>query len=354
MIRHYITWALAATLVLSMSACMPPPEPPVPDRGYLNIRNHIDHTKPCLVAKFAVVPVKLAQDAVYVPLKLNDVFTVGFLDTGSDTTMLTPTMAFMAKVPIDLKQPSHRGYGVAGGFNVQLAWVQKVQVGGILYGTPRQVGVVNFFGSDSDKVGMLVGGNMLDGFDWDIDFPHEKMTAFRTQNCHDIDPLWDTKSTALPITRGLDGGFTPMANLFGLPMNITIPVQFDNGALNAVFDTGARVSYLSRAGARKAGIRRAELERDPIVEMKAINGAAKQVRRHIVPELVVGEDLVRNFTVYVAEDFSSNDEPDMILGMNWIATHHVWLSYTTDSLYIDSGEKKPFFWKPAPKLDGPT
>jgi hypothetical protein len=54
--------------------------------------------------------------------------------------------------------------------------------------------------------------------------------------------------------------------------------------------------------------------------------------------------------VYVPETANKGDQLEMILGMDWIATHRLWLSYTTDSLYIDSGEKKPASWKPAPKL----
>jgi predicted aspartyl protease len=342
--------AIAVALMLSASACQPkPPEPPVPDRSYLLRRNAVDPTKPCLIAKFAVVPLKLFHNIAFVPVKVNDVFTYGILDTGSDGTLLTPAMVKAAKIAPDPKQRPYRAYGMAGGFSMQVVLADSFQIGGLKLTHPNPSGVVDFVNSNNEKVGALIGSNLIGALDWDIDFTSGQMTSYETQNCHDIDPLWETKSTGVPLTRGTDRKFTALANLLGLNANVTLPVEFDGGSLTAVFDTGTGQSYLTREGAHKAGITNAQLDRDPIVVLTAINGKTRKVRRHTVSEFVVGEDLQRNFPVEVAEYFNRNDQYDMILGMDWIARHHIWLSYTTDSLYIDSGEKKPPAWRPTPK-----
>jgi Aspartyl protease len=345
--------AIALALMLSASACQPQPsDPPVPDRSYLLHRNAVDPTKPCRIAKFATVPLKLYHNIAFVPVKVNDVFTYGILDTGSDGTLLTPAMVTAAKIALEPKLHPLHAYGMAGGFSMQLALADSFQIGELKLTHPNPSGVVDFVNSNHEKVGALIGSNLIGAFDWDIDFAFGRMTSFETQNCHDIDPLWDTKSTGVPLTRGTNRKFTALANLLGLNANVTIPVEFDGGSLTAIFDTGSVHSYLTREGAHKAGITNAQLDHDPIVVLTAINGKTRKVRRHTVSEFVVGEDLQRNFPVDVAEYFNRNDEFDMILGMDWIASHHIWLSYTTDSLYIDSGEKKPPEWGPTPKVPG--
>jgi predicted aspartyl protease len=133
--------------------------------------------------------------------------------------------------------------------------------------------------------------------------------------------------------------------MLGLRMNVTIPVEFDGGSLTAVFDTGARDSYLTRAGAHKAGITNRQLDQDPLRDVTSIDGRKAKARIHNVPEFVVGEELIRNFPFVVDEQSNRDQHYDMLLGMDWISKHHLWLSYTTDSLYIDSGEKKPANWK---------
>jgi len=345
--------AIAVALMLSASACQPqPPEPLVPDRSYLLRRNAVDPTKPCLIAKFTVVPLKLFHNIAFVPVKVNDVFTYGILDTGSDGTLVTPAMVKAAKIAPDPKQRPYRAYGMAGGFSMQVVLADSFQIGGLKLTHPNPSGAVDFVNSNNEKVDALIGSNLIGAFDWDIDFTSGQMTSYETQNCHDIDPLWETKSTGVPLTRGTDRKFTALANLLGLNANVTLPVKFDGGSLTAVFDTGTGQSYLTREGAHKAGITNAQLDRDPIVVLTAINGKTRKVRRHTVSEFVVGEDLQRNFPVEVAEYFNRNDQYDIILGMDWIARHHIWLSYTTDSLYIDSGEKKPSEWRPTPKTPG--
>jgi predicted aspartyl protease len=340
---------LLALLAVTLAACEPP-EPLVPDRSYLYRRNAVDASKPCLIAKFAGVPVKLVRNSAFVPVKVNSTLTYGMIDTGSDMSMLSPDLAAAANLHADPHQPRRRGYGLAGGFDLVYVQPDKIQIGGLIRYHPTPANIVNFAGHGSN-VGALIGSNLLDGFDWDIDFPHDRMTAVRTSNCHDIDPPWDTKSSELPLTRGTNRQITEIASMLGLAVNVTLPVEFDGGSLKAVFDTGARMSYLTREGAHKAGITNTQLDHDPTINIGAINGKIIKARLHRVNEFVVGQDLQKDFPVAVAEHLNRDDEFDMILGMDWIARHHVWLSYTTDSLYVDSGEKKPLLWKPAPKLD---
>jgi predicted aspartyl protease len=343
--------ALTGFLLLGLASCeMPRPTPPPRDRAYLLMRNGVDPKKPCLISRFARVQLKVRYNVAYVPVILNGHNTVGRLDTGSEVTMLTPAAIAAAGLQVDPKLPKTEMLGVAGAYSVGAVRADTLQIGQLKMTRPAPLLVQDFIGSNKEKIGALIGTDMIDGFDWDLDFAHEQMTAYRTQNCHDIDPLWPTKSTGVAITRGLDPKIIPLAGNLALPLNVTLAVEFDAGTLTAVLDTGATHSFLTRMGARKAGITAAELDRDPEEVASAIDGSKIKVRRHRVAEFVVGQDLEHDFPLEVAEGFDRRQQFDMILGMDWIAKHHLWISYTTDSLYIDSGELKPASWRPAPQV----
>jgi predicted aspartyl protease len=310
----------------------------------LQIRNGTDPKKPCEIARFGAIDVTLVHNSALVPVMVNGVETAGLLDTGAEDTLITPALAAAAKVTVLPDRPTARLYGIGGGFKVTPLSPQTLQVGQLRATHPKGVFGSTFLGHSGKDLGVLVGASFVDGFDWDLDFPHGKMTAYRTANCHDIDPPWTTKSTGLPITRGTDTRIVLIASLLALRVNITIPVVFDTDTLRAVFDTGAQQSYLTLDGAHKAGLTNRELALDPEKSLVSADGTRVMVRIHKIKEFIVGEQLERDFPMLVAESFDRRQKYDMILGMDWIADHHIWLSYTTDSLYIDSGESKPAGW----------
>ncbi len=342
---------ILAALSLALSACESTDSlSPMPSRRYVFIRNGVDASKPCLIAKLAEVPVRVIHGTALVPVVVNGVGTVGVLDTGAEMTIMTPAMAAAAKITIDPKQHLRHAEGIAGVFDAPAAMAKTLQIGHLMLNPPPVLDVFNFVNSRNTTIGIQVGGNSIDGLDWDLDFQHGLMTSYRTRNCHDIDPLWDTKSTGLPLRRGMNPAFATVAGILGLPMNVTVPVQFDGGIVNAVFDTGSMYSMLSLRAAHWLGITNKALARDPEQDIAAIDQTKIRAHRHIIPNVFIGESPERDFMVYVPETANKGDQLEMILGMDWIATHRLWLSYTTDSLYIDSGEKKPASWKPAPKL----
>ena len=51
--------------------------------------------------------------------------------------------------------------------------------------------------------------------------------------------------------------------------------------------------------------------------------------------------VLHDVPIDVTRHFDRRDTWPMLLGMDYIEHHHLWLSYSTNALYIDSGEKKP-------------
>jgi hypothetical protein len=106
---------ILAALTLALSACESTDSlSPMPSRRYVFIRNGVDASKPCLIAKLAEVPVRIIHGTALVPVVVNGVGTVGVLDTGAEMTIMTPAMAAAAKITIDPKQHLRHAEGIAG------------------------------------------------------------------------------------------------------------------------------------------------------------------------------------------------------------------------------------------------
>jgi predicted aspartyl protease len=340
--------AILAVLLAFLTACSTAPKPTV-KQAYLTQRlAWVDTSRPCYMDPFAASPIRVIHHRIVLPVMVNGVQTIGILDTGAAATLITPELAQAAKVEILPRVERFRG--VAGSFTTQLAIAKKLQVGTSVSLIPRVLHVFAFGGSNGAVVGAQIGLDVLAGLDYDLDLPHETMRPYRTSNCAAIDPPWRDTYTGVVLTRGFngrgDGGviFTS-AGLLSVG-EINIPVTFPHSEVNAAFDTGSTDSLLSHDAAIEAGATRMELARDKTVEGLAIDGRKRKVIVHQFPDLAIGEQELRNMPIGVAPTFDRRD-PDMILGMDYIEKHHFWLSFTTNALYIDSGEPR----KPTPPLD---
>ena len=60
---------------------------------------------------------------------------------------------------------------------------------------------------------------------------------------------------------------------------------------------------------------------------------------HRFANMAIGEEELHDFPMLVAPDFNRLD-PAMILGMDYLGSHHLWLSLTNNAFYIDSGESR--------------
>ena len=301
----------------------------------------VNRDEPCTVEPYAPIPVKLIHNAVLLPVIINGVQTIGRLDTGARASLITPELAAAAHVKT---APSRaRMSGISGSFPVDLALIDHLQVGSIDYHGKRLGHVYPFAGSQGARFGVLVGLDWLDKFDFDMDLAHERLQPFRTANCLEVPVPWPDTYTGLALSRGVADGLKKhqqdAAAVWGFGFHVSIPVAFEGGLIEATIDTGAERSFLSYDAARQAGATAAQLETDPKKPAAGINGSTRNMAYHRFPDLAIGEEELRDFSIMVAPAFDRRDLP-MILGMDYLGNHHLWLSLTTNALYIDSGERR--------------
>ena len=329
----------AASLATALTACTSAPQPTVRQAYIAQHAPFVDSTRPCALHPFNPVEIKIIHHTVYLPVSVNGVFTIGIMDTGADSTIITPELAAAANVQTFKITENIRG--VSGSFSTTPAAIKHLQIGSIVFDGARNVQVYPFAGSNGLKVGALIGGDSWEGLDYDVDFTHQTMRPFETENCLEIDPPWRNTATGVVITRGSAlNQHEPELGYYSLsPFHLTIPVAFPGDVLNGLFDTGSPDSLLSYTGAKDAGLSAHDIRADPVSPLYGLNGRPKDFHTHRFSDIAIGEDEMRDVPMHVAMGFDRRDPP-MILGMDYIEKHHFWISYTTNALFIDSGEPR--------------
>ena len=309
----------------------------------------INTSQPCTVDALEPTPIKLLNKQIYLQVFLNGVATIGMLDTGASFTLITPE--FAAAAGVTPSPETERMAGVAGSFTTQVGIAKSVQFGTVGFSSPQRVHIAKFGGSHGKELGANVGLDWLDGLDFDLDLRAETITAFKTSNCFTVEPPWRTTYSGVLVKRAFDKSVTGVSPGLGdilYNRQISVPVVFGDTAIEAEVDTGSTTSFLSHDSALDAGASRAKLRADRVVKSDTIDGRTREFYLHVFHNAKIGEDILADFPTYVAQSFDRRD-PHMLLGMNYIGTHHLWLSFTTGVLYIDSGEPR----KPIEPLDTP-
>jgi len=294
------------------------------------------------------IPIKVTNGVVLLPAKVNGAETVGFLDSGAYETLITPELAAAAKLTTATKA---KALGVTGSFSFAEGSAASIEVGDLVLRDAPSIGVFSFGGSHGRELGINLGADFLEGLDYDIDFPHETIRVYRYMSCYTIDPPWPTMATRLNLSRGVrdyKGDNCILRCGLASLRQIALPVAFPGGTVLGTFDTGSTRSLLSYEGALAAGVSREALAADPNYDIMAIDNGHEAGKLHRFDHLYIGNSEISNIDIAVRMTFDRRDSP-MLVGMDIIGRYHLWLSYSTSTLYIDTGIKRD----PTPPLEKP-
>jgi len=142
---------------------------------------------------------------------------------------------------------------------------------------------------------------------------------YREQTCAAAAPAW-----APPYAR-IAAGRSPSNRLY-------FSAQLDGRTVNALFDTGAQFSVLSTRAAQALGVSEAVLVHDPLVVVRGAVGEQLSAHAHRFSRLEVDGDVIRNAEIDVTE--MRLGEADLVLGIDFLQTRRVWLSYGSQQLFL--------------------
>ncbi len=249
----------------------------------------------------------------FVPASIGNVPVTFLLDTGAQGMLLTPGIVQALHLPVD----SHAGTrmlgtgGVRDAPNVRL---RGLKVGGELLadGNVPMAALPGVPQTEPPLAGLL-GGQFLETYDLDLDVPHGRMALYDASGCPT--PPFPLPYSTLPLT------FLPEGDAF-------VTVQVNGESLLALVDTGSRASIITEQAAGwlgLGGLGSANLAR-------GVDGSTLPIRHLRVRTLQVGRDVTDGAPVSVSP--LQLGRGDMLLGLDYLGRHRVWVSYSTGRVLI--------------------
>ena len=280
----------------------------------------------CEVRSVTMVPLILRGGHALVDARIDHRPVRLILDSGAERSLLTPAAVRRLGLKLDPWVGS-TNIGIGGEEHHANALVPRLTLNGIplrqVFPLPElslSVGALPGAAGAGRRVAGLLGRDILARYDLDIDMPRRRITLFRVHGCsRRFLPWWGPYRRAAMLP-----GYRPVLGL---------AARADGRELRAMIDTGATGQLLSAAGMARLGLTVGGLSGAPVVRARGVG-----------PRTVIGRFLtLRRLTVagVGARDVPVMATPviltpilDLLIGMNWLIDHRVWLSYATGQVFV--------------------
>ncbi|HEX3347340.1 MAG TPA: retropepsin-like aspartic protease [Acetobacteraceae bacterium] len=272
----------------------------------------------CRVEKSADLPLRNVDNFLFAPVSIGGETVLLVVDTGAETTLLTPEMVARIGLVRDANRRSVL-LGVAGAVTSENVVARDLRVGTIDLGdTSLGVGAIAPIPALGVPLGGLLGTDILGRYDVEIDAPARRMTLFTVTNCRDFAP-WDGHAIAIPAL------LTSGGRLF-------VPAAVDRQPVRAQLDTGARNSLVTQRVANRVGVSDRVLAGDPVRFGHGVGEVGIALRRHRFDRITVGGLSEDNVELNVADTRLPGVE--MLLGADWLSGKRIWISFARKVLFV--------------------
>ncbi len=289
----------------------------------------------CTVVADAQMPLMESHGRFVTPVIIDQQPLMMLVDSGSGGTALSPRMAASLHLDEDTDRRI-RVNGSGGEMDVQ----HPVTLHSIRFGSVNlenyDVLSVNIVRpeqeSDASSAVGLIGADLLSRFDVEFDFPNHRMTLYRVSSCSGRVLPWTGAYDSFMASRTARKGFI-------------IPVVLNGTTVRALVDTGSNISSIGRDSAAVAGVNAQTLANEPAGSFVGAKGNAVAAHKHLFQTMAVGTSTFRNARIFVQD--ASFPGMDMLLGMDFLRSRKVWLSYSTNQVFIQYTPPRPFPFPPA-------
>ena len=173
-----------------------------------------------------------------------------------------------------------------------------------------------------------VGMDILGDVDLDIDMPAGRITLYRGRLCPGAGPPWDAQATELHTAARLPQLQPRLAR----PRQLLLLMELDGVPALALLDTGSGRSVVARAFAARLGVTDADLAARPVLRLAGLSPEAGKGRAWQFREARIGAERIDAPTMVVTDLHDPGF--DVLLGMDYLATHRVWLSYGARRIFV--------------------
>lgn len=275
----------------------------------------------CKVIAVARFPVVMEGPRASVPVSFNGKPTRVWLDSGAFFNFMPKAKAVELGLSTEALPPGIRVNGIGGSFTPELAKVREFGiVGVILHNTEFVVG-----GSDSGN-GFL-GANFLGVWDTEFDLAHGAVNLFKESGCNGMAMAYWGQGMSIGQARLLYPDEPSDHHIY-------VEVIVNGKPLRAVLDSGAPTSIIGRHAAERAGI---DLKAPQVVSSVSMGGGGSHRRQSWIARtqtISIGGETIRNSPIRVIEDEAETSTDDMLLGVDFLMSHHVIVSQPQRKMFL--------------------
>jgi|GEM_PF-4984469 len=276
------------------------------------------HAKPaeCVVEKKATLKLGWGGGMRTVEAEINGQKVTLGLDTGA-STIITPDTAARLHLTRDWGRKT-RAYGTTAILTANHVLIKDLEFGGAHHRWKSVPMLAIADSSPVPPVSGLLGRDILSDYDLEFDFLKGTLTLYSVRGCTTVIPQWPAGYTATPMTATRRH-------------NILLPVDVDGKRFQAIFDTGATESALTREAAARLGVTSKVLK---LEQTKAFVGAGNV--RASLPTSQFGKlagagIMLTNRRLGVLK--LGLLEGEMLFGRDFMASNRFWVSYSTRAIF---------------------
>jgi predicted aspartyl protease len=263
---------------------------------------------PCRLVRIATLDIDMdSTGRINMPMKFNGTEKRLMVDTGATTSFLTSDAVADLKLKTRSSGNSYM-VGFGGRVESETVTVDEVEFAGMKGNN------FSFFvtGGWMDAAGLL-GGNILSGYDIDLDFAKGKLSVFSQDHCPGKVVYWTNQAYGT-VPFEMNGN------------HIWIKVKIDGEDIRAIVDTGAVDTVMSM----DLAVHDFELDKK----------ALARSRHYPFKALSFGTVNVANPAIKLVPDAESgvmgrySDDLNMILGMGVLRRLHLYIAYKEHVIYV--------------------
>ncbi len=276
----------------------------------------------CTLGKYGTLPVEMIGERPTTLVKVNGAEARFTIDTGAWFSFMSRANAYaLGLKPV----PAPFGFRMGGIGGSALAEIATIKDLGFL---DTDLHHVDFVVGGSDAGEGSLGANLLDFADLEIDLAHGKVTLFNTDGCRKAELAYWVKQ----------GGSYNVADLRPSwnqnDKRSFVDVTINGKTVRALLDSGAAATLLGRRAAERVGI---DLHGPGVKPGGRILGVgAKTYQSWIVPiaTFSVGTETIQHSEMLVMDGNFGDGSTDMILGVDFMLAHHMYIANSQRKLYF--------------------
>ncbi len=276
----------------------------------------------CKMGHVTDLALTFAHGHLVTPALLNDAPMNLIVDTGAQGTTLTED----ATSRIGIYTSSTNAYvsGVGGSRSLSLFYAKTFRLG-TMHGEHLGLTASPFdFPKSNPRIDGLLGADFLSHYDLDFDLGEKKLQIFKVlEGC-------TNPSVALEEPMFM----APLAAAYSqYDARPHVRIEIGGKTLRAVVDSGAQNTVIFRGAARRLGLSLDDLKADPHFRSTGVGPHARDSALHKMAPITIGEVTISNLPVAIVDD-RLDDGTDMLLGLDFFARVHVWLSFSSHTMVM--------------------